>query len=90
MLEPAALGRPVVTGPHLFNTQDIASMFEKLGASVTVNNAGQLGSAIADLFAEPDVATDIGNRARDIVLKNRGALARLLVLLEPLVGRATG
>ena len=90
LLEPAALGRPVVTGPHLFNTQDIASMFEKLGASVTVNNAGQLGSAIADLFAEPDVATDIGNRARDIVLKNRGALARLLVLLEPLVGRATG
>ena len=90
LLEPAALGRPVVTGPHLFNTQDIASMFEKLGASVTVNNAGQLGSAIADLFAEPDVATDIGNRARNIVLQNRGALARLLELLEPLVGRATG
>ena len=90
LLEPAARGRPVVTGPHLFNTQDIASMFEKLGASVTVNNAGQLGSAIADLFAEPDVATDIGNRARNIVLQNRGALARLLELLEPLVGRATG
>jgi 3-deoxy-D-manno-octulosonic-acid transferase len=26
LLEPAALGRPVITGPHLFNTQDIANM----------------------------------------------------------------
>jgi len=87
LLEPAALGKPVVTGPYLFNTQDIANKFEKLGASVTVNNAGQLGNAIADLFADPDTAADIGNRGRDIVQQNRGALGRLLELLEPLVDR---
>jgi len=85
LLEPAALGRPVVTGPHLYNTQDIADKFEKLGASITVNNAGQLGSAIADLFADPDTANDIGNRGRDIVQQNRGSLQRLLEMVEPLI-----
>lgn len=86
LLEPAALARPVVVGPHLFNTRDIADKFEKLGASVLVNNAGQLGTAVADLFADPETAIDIGRRGRDIVEQNRGALTRLLELLKPLLG----
>jgi 3-deoxy-D-manno-octulosonic-acid transferase len=88
LLEPAALSRPVVTGPHLFNTRDIADKFEKLGASVIVNNAGQLGTAVADLFADPETAADIGRRGRDLVSQNKGALKRLLHLLKPLIGNA--
>ncbi len=85
LLEPAALGRPVVTGPHLFHTQDIAGKFENLGASIAVNNAAQLGAAVTDLFANEAMATDIGNRGREIVQQNKGALDRLLKLLEPLL-----
>ncbi|MDA0994644.1 MAG: lipid IV(A) 3-deoxy-D-manno-octulosonic acid transferase [Proteobacteria bacterium] len=88
LLEPAALGRPVITGPYLFNTQDIANMFERLGASVTVNNAGQLGIAVADLFGDPQMSKDIGSRGLEIVRQNRGSLDRLLTLLEPLVRNA--
>jgi len=85
LLEPAALGKPVITGPHLFHTQDIADKFATLGASIAVNNAGQLGVAVADLFADAATAKDIGDRGRDIVQQNRGALARLLELLQPLL-----
>ncbi len=85
LLEPAALGRPVVTGPHLFHTQDIADMFAKVGASVTVNNAAELGAAVADLFANEATAAEIGKRGLDIVQQNKGALDRLLKLLEPLL-----
>jgi 3-deoxy-D-manno-octulosonic-acid transferase len=88
LLEPAALGRPVVTGPHLFHTQDIAGKFEKLGASISVSNAAQLGEAVTDLFANEPMATDIGNRGMEIVQQNKGALDRLLKLLEPLLGDA--
>ena len=86
LLEPAALGRPVITGPHLFNTQEIANMFERLGASITVNNADQLGTAVADLFSDPELAKDIGAHGMEIVRQNRGSLERLLTLLEPLIG----
>ncbi len=85
LLEPAALGRPVVTGPHLFHTQDIASKFENLGASIAVSDADELGAAVADLFADPQKAEEIGNRGREIVQQNKGALDRLLKLLEPLL-----
>ncbi len=87
LLEPAALGLPVITGPYLFNTQDIANMFERLGASITVNNAGQLATAVTDLFADPEVAKDIGARGMEIVRQNKGSLDRLLRLLEPLIGK---
>ena len=89
LLEPAALGKPVVSGPHLFNTQEIANMFEKLGASITVSDAGQLGEAVVDLLANPDTAIDMGNRGLEIVQLNRGSLDRLLTLLEPLVNKPT-
>jgi len=85
LLEPAALARPVITGPHLFNTRDIADKFEKLGASVTVNTAGQLGTAVADMFADPETAADIGRRGRELVSQNKGALDRLMHLLQPLL-----
>ena len=64
-------------------------MFEKLGASIVVNNAGQLGAAVADLFDDPGTSQDIGARGKEIVRQNRGSLERLLKLLEPLMGRQT-
>jgi 3-deoxy-D-manno-octulosonic-acid transferase len=85
LLEPAALGLPVVTGPHLFNTQDIADMFVNIGALTRVADAEQLAVAITRLLQDKQTAMRLGNLGRDIVVSNRGALDRLLRLLEPLI-----
>jgi 3-deoxy-D-manno-octulosonic-acid transferase len=85
LLEPAALGLPVVTGPHLFNTQDIADMFVNIGALTRVADAEQLAAAVARLLQDEQTAKRLGNLGRDIVVRNRGALDRLLHLLEPLI-----
>ena len=50
LLEPAALGLPIVTGPHLFNTQDIADMFSSVGASLLVHNDIELARTLLELF----------------------------------------
>ncbi len=85
LLEPAALGIPVVTGPHLFSTQEIADMFEAVGASIVVAGAESLAETLQRLFADPAKAREQGARGRDIVANNRGSLNKLLVLLEPLL-----
>ena len=85
LLEPAALGRPIITGPYLFNTQDIADKFASLGASVTVETADELGNAVCELIDNDEEAAAMGNRGRDILLRNRGALDRLMAQLEPLI-----
>ena len=86
LLEPAALGLPVISGPHVFNAQDIADMFVELGASRLVSNSADLAVAVGDLIADPDAARVAGDQGREIVLKNRGSLDKLLGLLEPLIG----
>ena len=85
LLEPAALGLPVVTGPHLFNTQEIADMFVNIGALTRVDSAEQLAAAVTRLLGDRALAHRLGNLGRDIVQRNRGALQRLLRLIEPLI-----
>ncbi|MGI9222318.1 MAG: lipid IV(A) 3-deoxy-D-manno-octulosonic acid transferase [Woeseiaceae bacterium] len=86
LLEPAALGLPVISGPNVFNAQEIADMFVDKGACEIVRNPVDLASSTAKLIADPDAARAMGERGRDIVQSNRGSLAKLLGLLEPLLG----
>jgi 3-deoxy-D-manno-octulosonic-acid transferase len=88
LLEPAALALPVVTGPHLFNTQDIADMFVNIGALTRVADPEQLALAVTRLLQDKATAHRLGRLGRDVVQRNRGALDRLLSLLEPLIARA--
>jgi 3-deoxy-D-manno-octulosonic-acid transferase len=83
LLEPAAFGKPIVTGPHLFSTQEIADMFSKVGASTTVNDERELAHTVLEFLANPDKAKSAGDKGFALLLENRGALQRLLDLLEP-------
>ena len=85
LLEPAAQGLPIVTGPHLFNAQDIADMFVERQACVIVNDKDELALAVADLLANREKASELGRKGRSLLEQNKGALARLLVLVEPLL-----
>jgi 3-deoxy-D-manno-octulosonic-acid transferase len=85
LLEPAALGLPLVSGPHNFNAQDIADMFVETGACRVVEDGVGLAAAVADLLSDPERAAELGETGRQILERNRGALARLLAMLEPLI-----
>lgn len=88
LLEPAALGLPVVTGPHLFNTQDIADKFTAIGALIRVDTAGELAAAVTRLLQNGEEAERLGRLGKELVAGNRGALDRLMRLVEPLMERA--
>ncbi len=85
LLEPAAQGVPIVTGPNLFNAQEIADKFIELGACRVVAKSDELAPAIQQLIDDPDEARRMGENGKAILAQNRGALERLLVLLEPLL-----
>ena len=85
LLEPAAIGLPVLTGPHVFNAQEIADRFVTEQACLVVNDADDLRRSVSDLIDDPAAAKTLGDNGRRIVEKNRGALARLLGLIEPLI-----
>jgi len=86
LLEPAALGLPLISGPHVYNAQEIAEMFIELGACQIVADAMELAVAVSELLADAGKASECGHKAQEIVQRNRGALGKLLSLLEPLLG----
>lgn len=85
LLEPAALGRAILVGPHNFNAPEIAELLLGQGAARQVAAAAPLGTAVIELLNDSACASAMGARARAVVEANRGALARLLQLVEPLM-----
>ena len=85
LLEPAALSLPIVAGPHNFNSADIAQMLVEHGAVRIVHDAAQLAAVVVELFADPATRTVMGASGRKAMDGNRGAVARLMQFLEPLL-----
>jgi 3-deoxy-D-manno-octulosonic-acid transferase len=83
LLEPAALGIPVLTGPYYSNGRDIARLLLQQGAALQVADAPELAAALARLLADPAERRRMGTIGRHIVESNRGSVARLLELIEP-------
>jgi 3-deoxy-D-manno-octulosonic-acid transferase len=82
LLEPAALGLPVLTGPSDFNGGDIATLLLKVGAARRVSDAADLAQAVGTLLADGEARRAMGATGREAVASNRGSLARLLALIE--------
>lgn len=85
LLEPAALGIPVLTGPYNSNGEDIARMLVARGAAEVVQDTSELGRRVDLLLSDPDERARIGELGRACVDNNRGALSKLLGLIEPLL-----
>lgn len=82
LLEPAVLERPVLVGPNNFNAPDIAQLMLESGAARQVNSAEQLAATIQELAADPAMRLRMGATGSEMVAANRGALDRVLRLVE--------
>ena len=88
LLEPAALGVPIATGPHQSNGEEIARLLLDRGAARRVHNSRELADCMIAWLREPLERARAGAAGREAVAENRGALQRLLALLEPLLKTA--
>ncbi|WP_434579564.1 lipid IV(A) 3-deoxy-D-manno-octulosonic acid transferase [Pseudomonas sp. Z5-35] len=86
LLEPAALAKPVLSGPHLFNFLEIAAQLRTAGALQEVDDAESLALAVQRLFELPRDAQRMAEAGLKVMRSNQGALQRLLDGLGRLVG----
>jgi 3-deoxy-D-manno-octulosonic-acid transferase len=84
LLEPAALGIPVLSGPQQFASPEIARALREAGALTIVHDEDDLVAALARLLADPQARAAQGAAGRAAIEANRGALDRLLVLIDRL------
>ncbi|WP_342243625.1 lipid IV(A) 3-deoxy-D-manno-octulosonic acid transferase [Pseudomonas sp. OTU5201] len=78
LLEPAALGKPVLSGPHLFNFLEIAAQLRDAGALAEVADAYQLAAQVGELWIDTGRAEAMREAGLGVLRANQGALERLL------------
>jgi len=85
ILEPAVAGKAVVVGPHMENFQEIADQFRAESAMVQVASPDELAREVSDLLLDEGRRRGLGERARDLVGRNRGAVSRTADALSSLL-----
>ena len=81
-IEPAALGRPVIFGPHMQNFRGVVKTLLAGGAAVQVSDAAELESNLKELLADEKRRDLLGRNAREVVHKNQGATQRTADMLR--------
>ena len=82
MLEPIALAKPTLTGPHYFNFLEIAEQLLEAGGLREVADTHALTHAVAELWRNPEQAQTMCAAAQQVLQRNQGALQRLLDCIE--------
>ena len=96
VIEPAAAARCVVTGAHTFNFTDIVRQFRARDALVQLPDlpgaraAGELARVLAELLSDDERRRVIGRNARRTLDESRGATARTVEFIAPLIEQASG
>jgi 3-deoxy-D-manno-octulosonic-acid transferase len=78
MAEAAALGKPVLFGPHTYNfKQTVDALLEGNGA-VMVRDKQDLFDTMQKCLNEPDFAEKIARNGREVIRKNQGATKKTI------------
>ncbi|MBM3238778.1 hypothetical protein FJZ31_21010 [Candidatus Poribacteria bacterium] len=81
VMEPAAMGKPVVFGPTIHNSYE-AMLLQKRGAAILVKNAQEMADAFEQLLTNPDNASERGRIAEQVILENLGAAEKTLAVVR--------
>lgn len=82
VLEPAALGVPIMFGPHMDNFKDIERKVLECGAAIQCHNHDEIVSTVRSLSADFDRRQELALRGRQFIEQNRGALDRVTQILS--------
>ncbi|MEO7199948.1 MAG: lipid IV(A) 3-deoxy-D-manno-octulosonic acid transferase [Dokdonella sp.] len=82
LLEPAALGLPVLVGPHTFNFAEVTESLIHARAALRVADDEALGSALISLLSREQERLEMGAAAHAVLERERGAVERTLVIVE--------
>jgi 3-deoxy-D-manno-octulosonic-acid transferase len=82
LLEPAILGRAILTGPHYFNFNEITKQFLTAKAALQVNNPAELATSTIMLLKSEQQRTDMGEQALKLMVNSQGASKRLINLIK--------
>lgn len=89
VLEPAALKKPIVIGPHTFNFSEITDTLVREDGAARVSNGATLGSQIVRILSDPARAEAMAVAALKVVERERGAVPRTVAAIDEMFAAST-
>ena len=86
LIEAAALGRPTIIGPHVFNFSDAVRLAAAAGALLQVSDAGSAMRAARDLLADRATMLRMSAAALAFSEAHRGATDKTVELVAAAIG----
>ena len=83
MLEPASLNLPIITGPYTYNFFEVSKLLLENEALLLALNDEQLAIKVIELLGDANRRHSMGERAKAVILANRGSSQRAIALIEP-------
>ena len=83
MLEAAALSKPIIFGPSVFNFEEISKGLLDDGSAIQVSNAEELMKTISELLLDDGKRRLIGESAKTTFENNRGATTKIFKAIAP-------
>ena len=87
MMEPAALGKCTIFGPHTFNFRQTVQALLEGGGAIEVGDAEQLFQALRRCLSDTEYTLQISRNGRDVIRRNQGATERTVAVVLALLNR---
>lgn len=85
VLEPAALGKPILIGPSYYNFTDITEQLIKAEGLEVVTTAKAISKSTSQAFNDKNVLHSKSQSTRLVIDKNRGSLANTISAIELII-----
>ena len=84
IIEPAFLGKAIISGSELRNFREAIGCLKKANAVLTADTDEELDKALFLLASDPEKRKELGERARNAISAHSGATEKNLEILEKL------
>jgi 3-deoxy-D-manno-octulosonic-acid transferase len=85
VLEPAALYKPVLVGPHTFNFEEITEALLGAEGGERVADGDGLGTAVLSILRDEPRRLAMGRAARQVFESERGSVGKVMTLVDDLL-----
>jgi len=82
IIEPAALGKAIVTGPQMKNFKQAFAALIQGNAVLKLETDAELSGAIVKLAENPELRRELGANAAGAIAAHAGALNKTITILE--------
>lgn len=87
LIEAAAVGKPILIGPHTYNFAQAAEQALACGAARSIQSAEDLMQTVRQLAADPETRQKMGQAGLRFVAENQGATQRALTYIQAVINK---